>query len=64
MKTIIATFITVLIILLIVGAAAFYVIRSKKKGVKCIGCPSSGSCPSAKSGCCSCGIDTEKTENK
>lgn len=31
--------IVILIIALIVGLAAFYVIRSKKKGRKCIGCP-------------------------
>lgn len=31
-------------ILLIVGLAAFYIIRQKKKGNQCIGCPYSSSC--------------------
>ena len=33
------------IVLIIVGAAAAYVIRAKKRGGKCIGCPVSGQCP-------------------
>ncbi len=40
--------IIVAVVLLILGAAAAYIIRAKKTGVKCIGCPSgcncSGSC--------------------
>lgn len=32
------------LIVLIVGLAAFYVIRAKKKGQKCIGCPYSKTC--------------------
>ncbi len=32
------------IILLIVGAAAAYIWKAKKRGVKCIGCPSAGKC--------------------
>lgn len=63
MKTIIATLVTVLVIALIVGAAAFYIIRQKKKGVKCIGCPGAGNCPSGKMGCCS-GTDAEKYDNE
>ena len=35
------------IILLIVGAAAAYIWKAKKRGVKCIGCPS-GSVPDKK----------------
>lgn len=34
----------VLILLVVLGLAAWYVIRSKKRGKKCIGCPE---------GCCS-----------
>ena len=37
-------------IALILGLAAFFILRAKKKGVKCIGCPDSGSCGSG--GCC------------
>ena len=36
----------------IVGLALGYVIRAKKKGAKCIGCPSGASC--GKSGCSGC----------
>lgn len=32
------------IVLIIVGCAVGYIIKSKKQGVKCIGCPSGGSC--------------------
>ena len=41
--------ILVAVILVILGLAAWYVIKSKKSGRKCIGCPE-GSC----SGQCSC----------
>lgn len=41
---------------LIVGGAAGYIYRAKKKGVKCIGCPNGASCSGNCSGCsCSCG---------
>ncbi len=40
MKDIIA----VIVILIILGIAIGYIVRSKKKGVKCIGCPSGGDC--------------------
>ncbi|MBR3804021.1 MAG: FeoB-associated Cys-rich membrane protein [Clostridia bacterium] len=39
-----ATIITIVIIALIVGGASFYIIRAKKKGKKCIGCPYSDAC--------------------
>jgi len=32
------------ILILILGAAAAYIIRAKKSGTKCIGCPSAGKC--------------------
>lgn len=51
--------IIVAIILVILAGAACYVIKAKKSGKKCIGCPDSGSCPSAKNGCCSCGCQRE-----
>lgn len=35
-------YIVLAVILLIVGLAAFYVIREKRRGTKCIGCPSGG----------------------
>ena len=42
--------ILVFVLLLIVGLAVFAVVRAKKKGQKCIGCPHGGNC-SACEGC-------------
>ncbi len=45
------------VILLIVSLAAGYVIRAKKQGQKCIGCPAAKTCSGNCSGCskdCSC----------
>jgi len=39
---------------LILGGAAGYVYKARKKGVKCIGCPNGGKCSGHSSGC-SCG---------
>jgi len=36
--------ILVIVLAAILGAAIWYVIRAKKKGQKCIGCPSGCSC--------------------
>lgn len=50
-------------IVLIVGGALAYIIKAKKSGKKCIGCPDSASCGSRSvkngsapscGGCCSC----------
>ncbi len=43
-------------ILLIIGGALAYIIKAKKSGKKCIGCPESGSCHAKGCGGCSgCG---------
>lgn len=57
--------IIVAILIVIVGLAALYVYRAKKKGKKCIGCPDGCSC-SAKSGesSCGCGCGCGETEKK
>ena len=56
METIITNIIIIAVILLIVGLAVFYVIKAKKSGKKCIGCPDSGTCgASSKASACSCG---------
>ncbi len=47
--------IIILIVAAVVGLTVFYIRREKKKGSKCIGCPDSATCPSAKNGGCSCG---------
>ena len=46
-----ADFIIIAVIVLIVGAAAGYIYREKKRGAKCIGCPSAKTCGG--SCCCS-----------
>lgn len=45
------TWIAMGIIALVVGLAMFYVIRAKKKGKRCIGCPGNG-CSSCSCHCC------------
>lgn len=32
------------ILIVLVGAAAFYIYKEKKKGTRCIGCPAAGKC--------------------
>lgn len=50
------------ILALLIGGAAWYVYKEKKRGVKCIGCPMSKSgscCPSSEGGNCGCGCHSE-----
>ena len=49
-------------IVLIIGGAVAYIVKAKKSGKKCIGCPDSASCSGNCSGC-SCGC-SEKSEEK
>ena len=44
----------------IIGGAVAYIVRAKKNGQKCIGCPGSKTCSSKKNGGCGCGCDSEK----
>lgn len=51
--------IVVAVVVLIIGGALGYVIKAKRRGVKCIGCPEAEKCAnknktSACSGNCSC----------
>ena len=46
-------YIIIAIVALIVGGATAYIIKAKKSGMKCVGCPHSKSC----SGGCSCGTN-------
>lgn len=60
--------VVIAVIVLIVGAASFYIYRAKKSGKKCIGCPDSCSCTANQKGKCSggchschgCGTDEDK----
>lgn len=52
-------FIVIAILALILGAALAYVIKAKRRGIKCIGCPDSKNCASKNtesscSGNCGC----------
>ena len=47
-------FLIIAVIAVILGAVIWYIYRSKKKGVKCIGCPDSGQCSGKCPGCKGC----------
>ena len=51
--------IAILAIFLCIGGAIFYIVKAKKSGQKCIGCPHGGKC-GEEQGCksCSCGSRT------
>ena len=56
-------YIIIAVLVVIIGAAVAYLIRAKKRGVKCVGCPDGGSCGgNCGEGGCSCGCGTDKTE--
>ena len=39
-----ADFVIIAVLVFAIGGAVFYVIKEKKRGTKCIGCPLAGSC--------------------
>ena len=45
-------FLIVIVLLVILGAAIIYIVKAKKSGAKCIGCPHAKTC--GKSGGCGC----------
>ncbi len=49
-----------IILLIIVGAAIRYIVKQKKKGVKCIGCPSASVCAAKMNGNGTCGCKSDK----
>lgn len=52
MKDIIA----IAILIVMIGAAVAYIVKAKKNGAKCIGCPSGcNCCSSGEEGSCNCG---------
>jgi hypothetical protein len=50
MSAILANIIATAVVVLIVGAAIYYIYKEKKKGTKCIGCPMAGNCAKHKNG--------------
>ena len=65
-----ADIIVIAVIVLVIGAASAYIIKAKKSGKKCIGCPNSCSCSnsgaktkkSEGSCCCGCGGSEPKAQ--
>lgn len=57
-----ADFIVIVILIAIVGSAIAYIVKEKKRGVKCIGCKSGDSCPRSGmcGGNCSSHADTDE----
>ena len=49
--------IIVAVILVIIGLAIGYIVKAKKSGQKCIGCPSAKECDSKN---CNCGCSSDK----
>ena len=48
--------IAIVLVAAVLGAAVSYIVKAKKSGKKCIGCPGGGSC----SGKCGCGCGEEQ----
>lgn len=59
-----ADFIVIGVLFLMIGMAVAYLVRAKKRGVKCVGCPSGTSCShngnGQCSGTCNCHSDTNE----
>ena len=55
--------IAIVSIVLIVGGALAYIIKAKKSGQKCIGCPYAKTCNASKGGCC-CGSEKESEQER
>ena len=51
-------YIAIAVIVVILAAAITYIIRAKKNGAKCIGCPHGKSC-----GSCNCGCSDHKQKD-
>ena len=57
--------ILILILCAIAAAIVFYLIREKKRGVTCVGCPYARECAKKRNGNCGCGsshTEDRKTE--
>ena len=56
--------IAIAVIALLVGGAVAYIIKAKRSGQKCIGCPDSKTCSGNCAGCGGCsGCSKENKEN-
>ncbi|MBQ8684187.1 MAG: FeoB-associated Cys-rich membrane protein [Clostridia bacterium] len=51
------------VLLLLVGLAVWYIVKAKRSGKKCIGCPDSDRCNGHCTGCaCDCASDSPEGE--
>ncbi|MBO4882536.1 MAG: FeoB-associated Cys-rich membrane protein [Lachnospiraceae bacterium] len=51
MNSALANIIIILILVIALSAACFYIYKEKKNGRHCIGCPMAGSCPKNRTDC-------------
>lgn len=49
----------VLLLLLIIGGAVTYIVKAKKNGAKCIGCPASATCSGKNGGQSACHCNSQ-----
>ncbi len=54
------TIILIAIIILVAALAVLKIVRDRKNGIKCTGCPHSGGCASAKKDNASCGCSNSE----
>ena len=59
----IVDYIAIAAIVLIVGAAVFYIVRAKKRGEKCVGCPYAKQCGGKCNGGCGHAKSDEGNDN-
>ncbi len=52
--------IVIVVIALIVGGAGFYIIRAKRRGQRCIGCPDAKTCSGNCASCHACNKETKE----
>lgn len=57
-----ANIIVVAVVLVMIGAAIAYIVKEKKKGVKCIGCPAAAECAKRQNAASGCGCHTDIKE--
>ena len=55
-----ADIIVIGILAIIIGASVTYIVRAKRCGVKCIGCPAGGQCSGKSGGQCGCAGGVER----
>ena len=54
-----ANIIVVAVVLTMIGVAIAYIIKEKKKGVTCIGCPAAAECAKRQNAASGCGCHTD-----